>query len=278
MTVIERAVVLKCTLNDPTATFVGAFNSGKSSLINALVRWPVLPTAREQTTAVNTCVIRTSIDEGVSYAGVSVNGEGIIYHSREEFLNFRCGANFAEKYVALAAFTPSSPFSSMVLVDTQGIGALDLPTLPQGHEWLDPNNMLVVVVHVEEWQSKPNMDMVRRLANADRRILIVANHGDRLNPSDIIRIRSRAPKVMLDYEINPPPPFLVLSARLELERRVRIDGYREETKRSVAQLCDAAFDTFRVMLHEFEAAQVFARTHNWTEQQLHLLARCLFER
>lgn len=189
-----------------------------------------MPTAREQTTAMTTCVVRTSTDKAVSYAGVSLNGKGIVYHSREEFLNFRCGVNFDEKYTALAAFTPSSPFASMALVDTQGIGALDLPSLPECHKWLDSKNMLVVVVHVEEWQSKPNMDMLKSLLSARCRIIIVANHGDRLNASDIIRIRNKAPKMMFDYGINPPPPFLVLSARLELERCARIDGYREETK------------------------------------------------
>ncbi len=235
-----------------------------------------MPTAREQTTAVTTCVMRASTKAGVSYAGVSVNGKGIVYHSREEFLNFRCGVNSSEKYAALVAFTPLSPFSRMVLVDTQGIGSVDLPSLPECFKWIDSNYMLVVVVHVEEWQSKPNMELIRSLASSTSNLVVVANHGDRLNANEIVRIRIKAPRVMLGYGIKPSPPFLLLSARLEQERRGTIDGFREGTKKSVVQLSDAGFDAFRVELHEFEAARDFCKRQRWTEQQLHLLVRSLF--
>jgi hypothetical protein len=85
-------------------------------------------------------------------------------------------------------------------------------------------------------------------------LVVVANMADHLNANEIRRISDRAPHRMELYGISPAPRFYALSARLELARGVRMNEYRNRTKRDVRDLCDAGFDALRVALYEFEAA------------------------
>jgi hypothetical protein len=85
-------------------------------------------------------------------------------------------------------------------------------------------------------------------------LVVVANKADHLNASEIQRIADKAGKRMAQYGMERTPPFLAVSARLEMSRRDPEDEYRKRTKPAVRALCDAGFDALRVRLYEFEAA------------------------
>lgn len=237
----------------PSAFFVGDFNTGKSSLINALLHRDAVPASREESRALPTFLGRSVRKE--AYFGAWSPGTGLVPKTQEEFLTLRRDRENPEGFVALGAHYPMVPFHALQLVDTGGISG-EAHHDPAAYALASPAEaLLVVVTDIEYWASKHNMELIaRNLPALGAQLLVVANKADHLNIADIRKVCDKAATRMEQYGIAPPPRFFAVSARLEQARRDPFNEYRSRTKREVREHCDAGFDALRVALYEFEAA------------------------
>lgn len=236
----------------PYALFMGDFNVGKSSLINALLRKEALVVSRRETRAVTTYVSRGTSDEPF-YGGWPGTAGGIETLGHEEYLGTRLDQN-PRSFTALSARLPDLPFSRLALVDTIGTSSevkasVRLSALDDVKQAL-----MIVVTDIEYWSAKHTMDFLlhhRGLMGED--LIVVANKADHLNASEIQRLCDKAAQRMENFGIRPAPRFLAVSARLEAARHQPHNEYRHRTKRDVRERCDAGMDALRVALYEFEA-------------------------
>ncbi|MBI2425874.1 MAG: 50S ribosome-binding GTPase [Candidatus Hydrogenedentes bacterium] len=239
----------------PCVFFVGDYNAGKSSLINALLRRDALLTCREESRALPAFVSRSPQNEA-SFAALTRQGAESAVRTHDDFLSLRRPENGEAAYTALAARFPKTPFHRLVLVDSAGsstdaVEKVRIPALSHPDRAL-----LVVVTDVEYWSSKHNMDLIADLTETfGSHVIVVANKADHLNSNEIQRVSAKAPQRMEDFGIATPPRFFAVSARLESARLDKKNEYRTRTKARVLEMCDSAFDAFRVALYEFEAAR-----------------------
>lgn len=237
----------------PYAFFLGDFNVGKSSLINALVRREALVTSRRETRALTTYVSRGVSDEPF-YAGWSGGKGGLEALGHEEFLGIRFDQN-PRAFRALSTRLPGLPFSRLTLVDTLGISSEIKDTVRVAALPGAENALLVVVTDIEYWSAKHTMDLIQHHRSIfGENLLVVANKADHLNANEILRLSDKASQRFESYGIKPAPRFIAVSARLEAARLNTPNEYRHRTKRDVRERCDAGMDALRVALYEFEAA------------------------
>ena len=237
----------------PCALFVGDFNAGKSALINALLRRNILGATREESRALPTFITASARGEA-RYAALSPNGGGVEAKAHEDFLLIRQDESNLSGYTALAASLPGVPFQHLMLVDTAGISSDSHETMEISDLANQEHTLMAVVADIEYWSARHSMDFIafhQEIFGGN--ILVLANKADHLNASEIRRLCDRASRRMEAYGISPAPRFFAVSARLELSRNGEADEYRSRTKRAVRDLCDSAFDAFRVELYEFEA-------------------------
>lgn len=243
----------------PYALFMGDFNVGKSTLLNALLRHEVLFTSRQESKALTTFVQRSGGKSPAYVARVRATGE-VARKSHEEFLSLRTSLPGVNGYCSMGAQVPASPFQHLVLVDTPGTSSDTCETTEIADLPSQEDALLVVVTDIEYWASKHNMDFIdRHLEAFGENLVVVANKADHLNAREIERIAHKAATRMESYGIDKVPPFYPLSARLEASRRDPRDEYRQRTKPAVRTQCDAGFDALRVRLYEFESARCGAQ-------------------
>lgn len=236
----------------PCAFFMGDFNTGKSAIINALLRKEVLPAGREESRALPTLVARS--DGGwVDYAALEAEGAAVP-KMHGEFLGIRQGEGNPEAYVALAARVPGHPFNHLLLADTAGTSSDVLESVRMSGVNGVERGLMVVVTDIEYWSAKHTMDFIAYHHEAFAgQLMVVANKTDHLNANEVRRVQDRAVSRLESYGIRPAPRFFAVSARLEAARGAEHNEYRQRTKREVRDRCDAGFDALRLALYEFEA-------------------------
>lgn len=236
----------------PYALFMGDFNVGKSSLVNALVRREALVVSRRETRAVTTYVSRGASDEPF-YGGWPGAAGAIDALGHEEYLATRLDLN-PKGYTALSARLPELPFARLALVDTVGISS-EIKATARINALDDLSRALMLVVtDIEYWSARHTMEFIehhRRLMGDS--LIVVANKADHLNASEIQRLCDKAHTRLEAFGIKPAPRFFAVSARLEAARYQPGNEYRQRTKRDVRDRCDAGMDALRVALYEFEA-------------------------
>ena len=237
----------------PAAVFIGDFNTGKSYVINALLRQPLLFTSREESLAPPVVVCRGDGNEPI-YAGRSTEDHLPVTKSHAQLLGTRQVDGQPCDSDVLAVLAPGMPFRQFVLVDTPGASSeknksailAAVPALERA--------LFVLTTTIEYWPARHTMALIHEYhLRFPGRFIVVANMADQANVEEIRRIREKARHRMESNGISQAPPFFVLSARLELARQTPGDEYRRRVRPEVRELCDAGFDAFRVALYEFEA-------------------------
>ncbi len=239
----------RAKVNRPHALFVGDYNCGKSTIINALLRSPLVPTACEETTSVLT-FIGPRAEPGVVLS--ALRGDSRIPLSKESFQAFRHGSVPPGSAEALFVEAGFSPFSQLVLVDSEGISSTANPELPALIAGRETPLVIVLVLDIEYWSARHSLNLLSRLAADHERLVLVANKADQVTAADLRRIRESASRRVQGAAARSLP-FFSVSARLEASRGNPADEYRAGTKAAVREACDASFDGFRLALYEFEA-------------------------
>jgi GTP-binding protein EngB required for normal cell division len=239
----------------PCVFVVGDYNTGKSTLLNALLRQEVLHTSREEGRAFPTFLCRISENHD-RFAAVSAKDGSLLPKTHDEFLRLRKEEEQLPAFRALAAGCVHAPFNNLILVDTAGMSTDACESLEIADLKDQEDGLVLVVTDIEYWAAKHTMDFIAfHQEQFGDSIMVVANKADHLNAQEIERIHQKAAQRMEEYGINPAPRFFTLSARLEQFRLEPKNEYRCRTKARVRELCDSGFDALRVALYEFEAAR-----------------------
>lgn len=162
---------------------VGQFKRGKSTLINALVGTPVLPTGVAPVTA-----IPTVVRYGETAARVKRAREDWVPVAPGELAAWvtEAGNPSNRKGVAgVEVFVPSPLLATgMCLVDTPGLGSIVEANTRATREFVPHIDAALVVLGADPPISRDELDLVGEVAGQAGRLVFVLNKADRLAPAD----------------------------------------------------------------------------------------------
>jgi GTP-binding protein EngB required for normal cell division len=249
---------------------VGQFKRGKSSVLNALVGAPVLPTGILPVTAVPTImkfapelVIR--VDTAESGWNVIALDELVEWVSEERNPENRRGV------LAVEIGYPSPILArGLCLVDTPGIGSTSLGNTQITRDFVPQIDVALVVVGVDPPLSGEELDLIAGIARDVADIIVVLNKADRFTTEECAEASSFADRLLAERLGRETGPILEVSAteqlagggnerdwallvnRLaELAAGSRLDLVRSANERGVARLvrqATAEVDTQRAVL------------------------------
>ncbi|PTG40759.1 dynamin family protein [Staphylococcus capitis] len=192
-------VIKKVYLNQFTASFVGHFSAGKSTLINLLLEQNILPSSPVPTTS-NTAVVSVSEEPGIianlpdqqytklkTYDDVKqMNRQNVDVESVE--INF-----------------PSNKFNNgFTLQDTPGVDSNVATHQSSTEQFMYTSNILFYTVDYNHVQSALNFKFMRRINEVGIPIVFVINQIDKHNEDEISfdTFKSRVEKSIKDWDIE----------------------------------------------------------------------------
>ncbi|MCM3294652.1 dynamin family protein [Staphylococcus capitis] len=199
-------VIKKVYLNQFTASFVGHFSAGKSTLINLLLEQNILPSSPVPTTS-NTAVVSVSEEPGIianlphqqytklkTYDDVKqMNRQNVDVESVE--INF-----------------PSNKFNNgFTLQDTPGVDSNVATHQSSTEQFMYTSNILFYTVDYNHVQSALNFKFMRRINEVGIPIVFVINQIDKHNEDEISfdTFKSRVEKSIKDWDIELTDTYYV---------------------------------------------------------------------
>lgn len=199
-------VIKKVYLNQFTASFVGHFSAGKSTLINLLLEQNILPSSPVPTTS-NTAVVSIAEEPGIianlphqqytklkTYDDVKqMNRQNVDVESVE--INF-----------------PSNKFNNgFTLQDTPGVDSNVATHQSSTEQFMYTSNILFYTVDYNHVQSALNFKFMRRINEVGIPIVFVINQIDKHNEDEISfdTFKSRVEKSIKDWDIELTDTYYV---------------------------------------------------------------------
>ncbi|MCC3754765.1 dynamin family protein [Staphylococcus capitis] len=199
-------VIKKVYLNQFTASFVGHFSAGKSTLINLLLEQNILPSSPVPTTS-NTAVVSVAEKPGIianlpdqqytklkTYDDVKqMNRQNVDVESVE--INF-----------------PSNKFNNgFTLQDTPGVDSNVATHQSSTEQFMYTSNILFYTVDYNHVQSALNFKFMRRINEVGIPIVFVINQIDKHNEDEISfdTFKSRVEKSIKDWDIELTDTYYV---------------------------------------------------------------------
>lgn len=199
-------VIKKVYLNQFTASFVGHFSAGKSTLINLLLEQNILPSSPVPTTS-NTAVVSVAEEPGIianlphqqytklkTYDDVKqMNRQNVDIESVE--INF-----------------PSNKFNNgFTLQDTPGVDSNVATHQSSTEQFMYTSNILFYTVDYNHVQSALNFKFMRRINEVGIPIVFVINQIDKHNEDEISfdTFKSRVEKSIKDWDIELTDTYYV---------------------------------------------------------------------
>lgn len=199
-------VIKKVYLNQFTASFVGHFSVGKSTLINLLLEQNILPSSPVPTTS-NTAVVSVAEEPGIianlphqqytklkTYDDVKqMNRQNVDVESVE--INF-----------------PSNKFNNgFTLQDTPGVDSNVATHQSSTEQFMYTSNILFYTVDYNHVQSALNFKFMRRINEVGIPIVFVINQIDKHNEDEISfdTFKSRVEKSIKDWDIELTDTYYV---------------------------------------------------------------------
>ncbi|MBO0374702.1 dynamin family protein [Staphylococcus capitis] len=199
-------VIKKVYLNQFTASFVGHFSAGKSTLINLLLEQNILPSSPVPTTS-NTAVVSVAEEPGIianlphqqytklkTYDDVKqMNRQNVDVESVE--INF-----------------PSNKFNNgFTLQDTPGVDSNVATHQSRTEQFMYTSNILFYTVDYNHVQSALNFKFMRRINEVGIPIVFVINQIDKHNEDEISfdTFKSRVEKSIKDWDIELTDTYYV---------------------------------------------------------------------
>jgi hypothetical protein len=232
---------------------VGQFKRGKSTLLNALVEAPVLPTGIVPITAAVT-VIRYGAALGARVRCRDRDWEECDPRSLATYVSEEHNPGNEKDVIAVEVFAPSPLLGSgMCLVDTPGIGSPSPANTAATRAFVPHIDAALVVLGADPPITGEELALVREVSTTVRDIIVVFNKADR--QSDVERaeaLRFTAGVLQKTVE-RPVGPILQVSATERLAR----EGPARDWDRLVARLLALARDSGAALTR---AAEIRATT------------------
>lgn len=163
---------------------VGQFKRGKSTLLNALVGSPVLPTGVVPVTAIVTILRYGAVPRAVVYLRNNVR-YGIAVSSVADYVSEELNPGNRKNVAAVEIFLPTSLLTSgMCLVDTPGIGSVFAGNTAVTREFVPHIDAALVVIGADPPISGEELGLIEDVSRQVSDIVFVLNKADRLTKRD----------------------------------------------------------------------------------------------
>jgi hypothetical protein len=210
---------------------VGQFKRGKSTLLNALIGEPILPSAVVPVTAVPT-IVRFGETLGARVRLRSGEWTDIAITDIEEYVSEGRNPENSKGVAGLEVFAPSPILAEgMCFVDTPGLGSVFAANTAATHAFLPHIDAAIVVIGADPPIAGEELALVESVAEQIPDILFVLNKADRVSEHERDAAVSFARRVLESRLQRPVHSIFEVSALEQLDH----GGYQREW----AQLVDA---------------------------------------
>lgn len=205
---------------------IGEAKRGKSTLVNALLGRPVLPTGVRPLTAVATTVRYGEVDEVAVLFRDGTRRK--VPLGALEGLVTETGNPANRRGVAEVTVTVAAPLlaGGMELVDTPGIGSVHAHNTAEGLAALDRMDVAVFVLTADPPISASEREFLRQIRNKAVAVFCVLNKMDRLEPDERVEALRFTRKVVCD-ELGAGATIFPVSARAALAGRDADRGFAQ---------------------------------------------------
>ncbi|MDH5138676.1 dynamin family protein [Staphylococcus cohnii] len=203
---IINQVIKKIFLEQYTATFVGHFSAGKSTLINMLLEENILPSSPVPTTS-NTAIVSVSDEPGII---ANLNNQKYTLLTNYDEVKQMNRENIDVESVEIKF--PSDKFNKgFTLQDTPGVDSNVSTHQSSTEEFMYTSNVLFYTVDYNHVQSAMNFQFMKQLNHAGVPVVFVINQIDKHHESEIpfATFKQRVEKSIDEWEIKLDQIFYV---------------------------------------------------------------------
>ncbi|WP_053020554.1 dynamin family protein [Staphylococcus haemolyticus] len=224
-------VIKKVYLNQYTASFVGHFSAGKSTLINLLLEQDILPNSPVPTTS-NTAIVSVADKQEII-----ANLENQQYTKLKTYDEVKKMNRLNVDVESVEINFPSSKFKNgFTLQDTPGVDSNVATHQSTTEQFMYTSNILFYTVDYNHVQSALNFQFIKRMNDVGIPVIFIINQIDKHNEDEITfeTFKQRVNKSIEDWDIKLTDIFYVTKfdhPENELSRLsqylVEKDNYRE---------------------------------------------------
>jgi GTPase SAR1 family protein len=163
---------------------IGQFKRGKSTLLNALIGYSVLPTAVIPVTAVPT-IVRHGEHLSARVRFQNAEWTDIPINAVEEYVSEGKNPENAKGVAGVEIFVPSQLLNTgMCLVDTPGIGSVFAGNTAATQAFIPHIDAAIVVIGTDPPLSGDEMQLVEAISKEVHDLVFVLNKADRADPAE----------------------------------------------------------------------------------------------
>jgi GTP-binding protein EngB required for normal cell division len=191
---------------------LGQFKRGKSTLINALIGEPILPTGVVPVTSALT-ILRHGVERGARVVFSSGEITAIDPADLASFVTEEHNPENIKGVAAVEVCVPSPLLASgMCLVDTPGLGSIFAGNTAVTQQFLPHVDAALVVLGADPPISGEELGAVESVAQETTAIVVVLNKADRVSPAELEEARAFAARALAARLGRPIGPLLSVSA------------------------------------------------------------------
>ena len=198
---------------------IGQFKRGKSSVLNALVGWSVLPTGVVPVTTVPT-IVRYGTHASARVRFQAGEWKDIPVDTVVEYVSEEKNPENTKKVAALEIFVPSPLLSTgMCFVDTPGLGSVFTGNTAATQAFIPHIDAALVVIGADPPLAGEEMTLIEAVSKNVQDFIIVVNKADRTTDAEREAAVAFARR-QLDKRLHRPlGPLFEVSAAEQLEHR-----------------------------------------------------------
>jgi GTP-binding protein EngB required for normal cell division len=237
---------LRQKLLEESFSFVvaGQFKRGKSSLINALLGAPILPTGVVPLTSIVT-ILRNGSNARVRIHFKDGNDIEVAPEALPSYVTERGNPRNEKRIDHVVVSYPSSWLSDgVLLIDTPGIGSVYEHNSDVARAYLPRADAVLFVISADQPLSRAELDFLSATREHADKIICVLNKSDYLNPSELPEAVAFTREV-IGRTIGDSVPLFAISAKVALADKLSNSVIGKDV------LSDEAFSNFEHALRRF---------------------------